>query len=82
MPLVILIFEGSTLNFLLQAHIERVLRDHFLFRKLTDSQCQVLLDCMQRFEANPGDIVVKQVEAYSSLSQILQQIFINKHLIS
>jgi hypothetical protein len=43
-----------------EAHIERVLRDHFLFRKLTDSQCQVLLDCMQRLEANPGDIVVKQ----------------------
>ncbi|CAN8271052.1 unnamed protein product [Cochlearia groenlandica] len=43
-----------------EAHIERVLRDHFLFRKLTDSQCQVLLDCMQRIEVNPGDVVVKQ----------------------
>lgn len=43
-----------------EAHIERVLRDHFLFRKLTDSQCQVLLDCMQRLELNPGDVVVKQ----------------------
>ncbi|ESQ50371.1 hypothetical protein EUTSA_v10001889mg [Eutrema salsugineum] len=43
-----------------EAHIERVLRDHFLFRKLTESQCQVLLDCMQRLEVNPGDVVVKQ----------------------
>ncbi|KAL1195600.1 Protein phosphatase 2C and cyclic nucleotide-binding/kinase domain-containing protein [Cardamine amara subsp. amara] len=43
-----------------EAHIERVLRDHFLFRKLTDSQCQVLLDCMQRLEVNPGDVIVKQ----------------------
>ncbi|CAH2051180.1 unnamed protein product [Thlaspi arvense] len=43
-----------------EAHIERVLRDHFLFRKLTDSQCHVLLDCMQRLEVNPGDVVVKQ----------------------
>ncbi|CAI9100405.1 OLC1v1037402C1 [Oldenlandia corymbosa var. corymbosa] len=43
-----------------EAHIERALHDHFLFRKLTDSQCQVLLDCMQRIEFQPGDIVVKQ----------------------
>ncbi|EES04932.1 protein phosphatase 2C and cyclic nucleotide-binding/kinase domain-containing protein [Sorghum bicolor] len=43
-----------------QAHIERVLHDHFLFRKLTDSQCHVLLDCMQRVEVKPGDIVVQQ----------------------
>ncbi|XP_010526449.1 PREDICTED: protein phosphatase 2C and cyclic nucleotide-binding/kinase domain-containing protein isoform X2 [Tarenaya hassleriana] len=43
-----------------EAHIEKVLHDHFLFRKLTDSQCQVLLDCMQRIEVQPGDIVVKQ----------------------
>ncbi|CAM0945848.1 unnamed protein product [Alopecurus aequalis] len=43
-----------------QAHIERILHDHFLFRKLTDSQCNVLLDCMQRVEAKPGDIVVHQ----------------------
>lgn len=43
-----------------QAHIERILHDHFLFRKLTDSQCNVLLDCMQRLEAKPGDIVVQQ----------------------
>nr|CAB3446431.1 unnamed protein product [Digitaria exilis] len=42
------------------AHIERVLHDHFLFRKLTDSQCHVLLDCMQRVEVKPGDIVVQQ----------------------
>jgi hypothetical protein len=45
----------------LKAHIERILHDHFLFRKLTDSQCNVLLDCMQRVEAKPGDIVVHQV---------------------
>ena len=44
-----------------QAHIQRALHDHFLFRKLTDSQCQVLLDCMQRVEVQAGDIVVKQV---------------------
>ncbi|VAI57739.1 unnamed protein product [Triticum turgidum subsp. durum] len=44
-----------------QAHIERILHDHFLFRKLTDSQRNVLLDCMQRVEATPGDIVVQQV---------------------
>lgn len=43
-----------------QAHIERILHDHFLFRKLTDSQRNVLLDCMQRVEATPGDIVVQQ----------------------
>lgn len=42
-----------------EAHIERALHDHFLFRKLTDSQCHVLLDCMQRVEFQPGDIVVK-----------------------
>lgn len=43
-----------------EAHIEQALHDHFLFRKLTDSQCQVLLDCMQRVEVQPGDTVVKQ----------------------
>ncbi|KAL5208603.1 hypothetical protein ABZP36_033038 [Zizania latifolia] len=43
-----------------QAHIERVLHDHFLFRKLTDSQCHVLLDCMQRVEVKAGDIVVQK----------------------
>lgn len=43
-----------------EAHIERVLHDHFLFRRLTDSQCQVLLDCMQRVEVKPGDVVVRQ----------------------
>lgn len=48
-------FSGS------QAHIERVLHDHFLFRRLTDSQCHVLLDCMQRVEVKPGDVVVQQV---------------------
>uniref|UniRef100_A0A1S3Z468 protein-serine/threonine phosphatase n=1 Tax=Nicotiana tabacum TaxID=4097 RepID=A0A1S3Z468_TOBAC len=44
-----------------EAQIERVLHDHFLFRKLTDSQCQVLLDCMQKVEVQAGDVVVKQV---------------------
>lgn len=43
-----------------EAHIERALHDHFLFRKLTDSQCNVLLDCMQRVEVQPGDVVVQQ----------------------
>uniref|UniRef100_A0A1D1YQF2 protein-serine/threonine phosphatase n=1 Tax=Anthurium amnicola TaxID=1678845 RepID=A0A1D1YQF2_9ARAE len=43
-----------------EAHIERVLHDHFLFRRLTDSQCRVLLDCMQRVEVIAGDIVVQQ----------------------
>ncbi|PON62263.1 cGMP-dependent kinase [Parasponia andersonii] len=43
-----------------EAHIERALHDHFLFRKLTDSQCHVLLDCMQRVEVQAGAIVVKQ----------------------
>ncbi|CAK9172737.1 unnamed protein product [Ilex paraguariensis] len=43
-----------------EAHIERALHDHFLFRKLTDSQCHVLLDCMQRVEVQPGEIVVEQ----------------------
>ncbi|XP_020536383.1 protein phosphatase 2C and cyclic nucleotide-binding/kinase domain-containing protein isoform X2 [Jatropha curcas] len=42
------------------AHIERALHDHFLFRRLTDSQCHVLLDCMQRVEVQPGEVVVKQ----------------------
>lgn len=44
-----------------QAHIEQALNDHFLFRKLTESQCHVLLDCMQRVNVEPGDIIVKQV---------------------
>ncbi|XP_061357967.1 protein phosphatase 2C and cyclic nucleotide-binding/kinase domain-containing protein isoform X1 [Gastrolobium bilobum] len=43
-----------------EAHIEQALHDHFLFRKLTDSQGHVLLDCMQRVEVQPGDIIVKQ----------------------
>lgn len=43
-----------------EAHIERALHDHFLFRKLTDSQCHVLLDCMQRVEVQSGEIVVQQ----------------------
>ncbi|KAF1859222.1 hypothetical protein Lal_00009806 [Lupinus albus] len=43
-----------------EAHIEQVLHDHFLFRKLTDSQCHVLLDCMQRVEVESGDIIVHQ----------------------
>ncbi|XP_037493053.1 protein phosphatase 2C and cyclic nucleotide-binding/kinase domain-containing protein isoform X3 [Jatropha curcas] len=43
-----------------EAHIERALHDHFLFRRLTDSQCHVLLDCMQRVEVQPGEVVVKQ----------------------
>ncbi|KAK9947785.1 hypothetical protein M0R45_003390 [Rubus argutus] len=43
-----------------EAQIERALHDHFLFRKLTDSQCHVLLDCMQRVEVQPGDVVVRQ----------------------
>ncbi|XP_051148870.1 protein phosphatase 2C and cyclic nucleotide-binding/kinase domain-containing protein [Andrographis paniculata] len=43
-----------------EAQIEQALRDHFLFRKLTDSQCHVLLDCMQRVEVQAGDIVVQQ----------------------
>uniref|UniRef100_A0A2P2LHU2 protein-serine/threonine phosphatase n=1 Tax=Rhizophora mucronata TaxID=61149 RepID=A0A2P2LHU2_RHIMU len=43
-----------------EAHIERALHDHFLFRKLTDSQCHVLLDCMQRVEVQPGEVVVEQ----------------------
>ncbi|KAK6929258.1 PPM-type phosphatase-like domain [Dillenia turbinata] len=42
----------------LTAHIERALHNHFLFRKLTDTQCHVLLDCMQRVEVQPGEIVV------------------------
>ncbi|KAK8970253.1 Protein phosphatase 2C and cyclic nucleotide-binding/kinase domain-containing protein [Platanthera guangdongensis] len=43
-----------------EAHIDRVLHDHFLFRRLTDTQCQVLLDCMQKVEVKPGDVVVEQ----------------------
>ncbi|KAG6723609.1 hypothetical protein I3843_03G210700 [Carya illinoinensis] len=43
-----------------EAHIERALHDHFLFRKLTDTQCHVLLDCMQRVEVEPEEVVVKQ----------------------
>jgi hypothetical protein len=45
----------------MKAHIEQVLHDHFLFRKLTESQCHVLLDCMRRVDVKPGDIVVQQV---------------------
>ncbi|KAK4757735.1 hypothetical protein SAY87_019036 [Trapa incisa] len=43
-----------------EAHIGRALHDHFLFRRLSDSQSHVLLDCMQRIEVQPGDIVVEQ----------------------
>ncbi|CAI9766042.1 unnamed protein product [Fraxinus pennsylvanica] len=43
-----------------EAQIEQALQHHFLFRKLTHSQCHVLLDCMQRVEVQAGDIVVKQ----------------------
>ncbi|XP_057966934.1 protein phosphatase 2C and cyclic nucleotide-binding/kinase domain-containing protein isoform X2 [Malania oleifera] len=43
-----------------EAHIGRALHDHFLFKKLTDSQCHVLLDCMQRVEVQAGDVVVRQ----------------------
>ncbi|WOL02195.1 protein phosphatase 2C and cyclic nucleotide-binding/kinase domain-containing protein isoform X2 [Canna indica] len=43
-----------------EAHIEQALHDHFLFRRLTDMQRHVLLDCMQRVDVKPGDIVVKQ----------------------
>ncbi|PKU63642.1 protein phosphatase 2C and cyclic nucleotide-binding/kinase domain-containing protein isoform X1 [Dendrobium catenatum] len=45
-----------------EAHIERVMRDHFLFRRITESQCHVLLDCMQKLEVKPGDVVVEQGE--------------------
>lgn len=51
-------------TYMLQAHIERALHDHFLFRKLTDSQCHVLLDCMQRVEVQPGEVVVEQVSLF------------------
>ncbi|XP_042461506.1 protein phosphatase 2C and cyclic nucleotide-binding/kinase domain-containing protein-like isoform X1 [Zingiber officinale] len=43
-----------------EAHIEQALHDHFLFRKLTDSQRHVLLDCMRRVDVKPGDVVVQQ----------------------
>lgn len=45
----------------IQAHIEQALHDHFLFRRLTDSQRHVLLDCMRRVDVKPGDVVVQQV---------------------
>ncbi|CAH9131278.1 unnamed protein product [Cuscuta epithymum] len=43
-----------------EAQIGQVLHDHFLFRKLTDSQHHVLLDCMKRVEVQAGDIVVNK----------------------
>ncbi|XP_031487553.1 protein phosphatase 2C and cyclic nucleotide-binding/kinase domain-containing protein [Nymphaea colorata] len=43
-----------------EAHIERALNDHFLFRKLTDSQRHVLIESMQKVEVETGDIVVQQ----------------------
>ncbi|KAL2500887.1 Protein phosphatase 2C and cyclic nucleotide-binding/kinase domain-containing protein [Forsythia ovata] len=43
-----------------EAQIGRALNDHFLFRKLTDSQCHALLDCMQRVGVQAGDVVVEQ----------------------
>ncbi|KAJ4770180.1 Protein kinase family protein [Rhynchospora pubera] len=43
-----------------EAHIERALDGHFLFRKLTDSQRHVLLDCLHRIEVKPGEIIVQQ----------------------
>ncbi|CAA0838627.1 Protein phosphatase 2C and cyclic nucleotide-binding/kinase domain-containing protein [Striga hermonthica] len=47
-----------------EAQIERALRDHFLFRKLTDSQCHVLLDCMLRVEVQAGDIVGGECDCF------------------
>nr|GMC63473.1 protein phosphatase 2C and cyclic nucleotide-binding/kinase domain-containing protein [Ipomoea batatas] len=55
-----------------EAQIEQVLHDHFLFRKLTDSQRHVLLDCMKRVEVQAGEIVVKQVK-YLSLHKVVCQ---------
>ncbi|KAL4194085.1 hypothetical protein AMTRI_Chr05g66950 [Amborella trichopoda] len=43
-----------------EAHIERALHDHFLFRKLNDSQRHVLLECMQKIDVQPGEVVVEQ----------------------
>lgn len=50
-----------------QAHIERALHNHFLFKKLTDSEYQVLLDWMQRVEVMRGQIVV-ELSSFLSLS--------------
>ncbi|RAL37184.1 hypothetical protein DM860_004106 [Cuscuta australis] len=47
-----------------EAHIEQVLHDHFLFRKLTNSQHHLLLDRMKRVEVQAGDIVVNQDSFY------------------
>lgn len=63
---VFITFEKELFNFHMpfdgfQAHIERVMSDHFLFKRLTDSQFHVLLDCMQRVEVKAGDVVVEQV---------------------
>lgn len=68
---------------MLQAHIERALHDHFLFRKLTDSQCHVLLDCMQRVEVQPGDVVVQQVIILSLLDshEIVIERFLNERIL-
>ena len=70
---------------MLQAHIERALHDHFLFRKLTDTQCHVLLDCMQRVEVQPGDVVVKQASFlalnFSNLFRVPQAIVHNLDLV-
>lgn len=60
---------------MLQAHIERALHGHFLFRKLTDTQCHVLLDCMQRVEVLPGEEVVRQVSLFLVSSFSLEQNF-------
>lgn len=54
--------QWSIVCLIVQAHIEQALQDHFLFRKLTDSQCHVLLDSMKRVEVQPGDVVVEQVK--------------------
>lgn len=71
---------------MLQAHIERALHDHFLFRKLTDTQCHVLLDCMQRVEVQPGDVVVKQasflaLNFFSNLFRVPQALVHNLDLV-
>lgn len=60
---------------MLQAHIERALHGHFLFRKLTDTQCHVLLDCMQRVEVLQGEEVVRQVSLFLVSSFSLEQNF-------
>lgn len=45
----------------LQARIERALQGNFLFNGLTEKQRRILYDCMEKWEVEAGDVIIRQV---------------------